>query len=81
MDVQRTSYYTKTTELKEKVLKYLEDVMDKGSEKDKKEIALAILKSRLFDDSINVKGDGITINVQKYNDNTTDTVAETSPSE
>ena len=80
MDVTRTKYYTKTSELKEKVIEYLEGVMDKGSEADKKEIALAILKSRLFDETVNVKGDGITINVRKYgeddNSNTATAVAE-----
>ena len=80
MDIARTQYYTKTTELKEDVISYLRDKMKDGSDAEKKEIALACLKSRLFDESTTIKTDVVNYTIKEHGDTviSTEPVAEDS---
>ncbi|MEX0595145.1 MAG: hypothetical protein WD512_01510 [Candidatus Paceibacterota bacterium] len=72
-------YETAASGLKVSILEFLEEKMKNGTEKEKMEISLTAIKSKLFDDSTTIKGDNNTIIFREYdNDLRTNKLAETS---
>ncbi len=71
MDATRVpkKYYTKLSELKERVIEVLQDILDNGEAKEKKEVALVCVKSRIFDESTNITNKGpVEISIREHGD-------------
>ena len=59
-------YHTETIELKSSIVSFLTEKMKNGTEKEKMEISLVCVKSRLFDESTNIKTDTVNFTIKEH---------------